>query len=62
MSLQSLPDQAKEGGATLEALCQNPNVKKIILQDILKYGTSKGLKSFEQVRLTNEKDEILLNT
>lgn len=34
---------------TLSVLCNNPEVKQLILTDMLKYGKQSGLKSFEQV-------------
>lgn len=34
---------------TLSVLCANPEVKKLILEDMLSWGREAGLKSFEQV-------------
>lgn len=34
---------------TLSVLCANPEVKKLILDDMLAWGKEAGLKSFEQV-------------
>lgn len=34
---------------TLSVLCNNPDVKNLIMTDMLKYGKQSGLKSFEQV-------------
>lgn len=34
---------------TLSVLCNNPEVKQLIMTDMLKYGKQSGLKSFEQV-------------
>lgn len=34
---------------TLSVLCNNPQVKELILTDMLKWGKQSGLKSFEQV-------------
>lgn len=34
---------------TLSVLCNNPEVKNLIITDMLKYGKQSGLKSFEQV-------------
>lgn len=34
---------------TLSVLCANPEVKKLILDDMLAWGREAGLKSFEQV-------------
>lgn len=36
---------------TLSVLCNNPDVKQLILQDMLAWGKECGLSSFEQVRL-----------
>lgn len=36
---------------TLSVLCANPEVKKLILDDMLAWGKEAGLKSFEQVTL-----------
>ncbi|XP_001607778.2 long-chain-fatty-acid--CoA ligase 1 [Nasonia vitripennis] len=35
---------------TLSVLCANPEIKKLILNDILSWGKQAGLKSFEQVK------------
>lgn len=35
---------------TLSVLCSNPDVKQLILNDMLAWGKEYGLKSFEQVR------------
>lgn len=35
---------------TLTVLCNDPNVKELIVSDMLAYGKEGGLKSFEQVR------------
>ncbi|XP_056140572.1 long-chain-fatty-acid--CoA ligase 1 [Lampris incognitus] len=45
-------DWAKERGfvGSLEELCQNPDVKKAVLEDMRAVGKEAGLKSFEQVR------------
>ncbi|XP_051505874.1 long-chain-fatty-acid--CoA ligase 1-like [Myxocyprinus asiaticus] len=47
-----LPGWAKKRGieGTYEELCKNKDVKKAILEDILKLGKESGLKSFEQVK------------
>lgn len=34
---------------TLSVLCSNPDVKQLILNDMLAWGKEYGLKSFEQV-------------
>lgn len=34
---------------TFSALCENPKVKKMILDDMLQFGKTAGLKNFEQV-------------
>lgn len=39
---------------TLTVLCNDPNVKELIVADMLAWGKEGGLKSFEQVRLTRE--------
>lgn len=36
---------------TLSVLCVNPEVKRLILDDMLAWGKEAGLKSFEQVKL-----------
>uniref|UniRef100_A0A8C2B7U5 Arachidonate--CoA ligase n=1 Tax=Cyprinus carpio TaxID=7962 RepID=A0A8C2B7U5_CYPCA len=47
-----LPGWAKKRGieGSYEELCKNKEVKKAILEDIVKLGKESGLKSFEQVR------------
>lgn len=35
---------------TLSVLCANPQVKQLIMDDMLSWGKEAGLKSFEQVR------------
>lgn len=35
---------------TLTVLCNDPNVKELIMNDLLAWGRQGGLKSFEQVR------------
>lgn len=35
---------------TLSVLCANPQVKQLIIDDMLSWGKEAGLKSFEQVR------------
>ncbi|KAG1934576.1 long-chain-fatty-acid--CoA ligase 1b [Pimephales promelas] len=47
-----LPGWAKKRGieGSYEELCRNKEVKKAILEDIVKLGKESGLKSFEQVR------------
>lgn len=35
---------------TFSVLCNNPDIKNLILNDILQLGREAGLKSFEQVR------------
>lgn len=37
---------------TLSVLCNNPDVKNLILNDILSLGKEAGLKSFEQVKFS----------
>lgn len=34
---------------TLSVLCNNPQVKELIMSDMLNWGKQSGLKSFEQV-------------
>ncbi|KAG7480745.1 hypothetical protein MATL_G00059440 [Megalops atlanticus] len=45
-------DWAKERGivGAYEELCQNPDVKKAVLEDMIAVGKEAGLKSFEQVK------------
>jgi long-chain acyl-CoA synthetase len=38
---------------TLSVLCNNPEVKTLIMNDMLTWGKESGLKSFEQVRKKN---------
>lgn len=47
-----LPGWAKKRGieGTYEDLCKNKDIKKAILEDIVKLGKESGLKSFEQVK------------
>ncbi|XP_048464802.1 long-chain-fatty-acid--CoA ligase 5 isoform X2 [Rhincodon typus] len=47
-----LPEFAASKGfkGSYEELCKNPEVKKIILEDMVKLGKEAGLKSFEQVK------------
>ncbi|XP_048407064.1 long-chain-fatty-acid--CoA ligase 5 [Stegostoma tigrinum] len=47
-----LPDFAASKGfkGSYHELCKNPEVKKIILQDMVKLGKEAGIKSFEQVK------------
>lgn len=35
---------------TLSVLCNNPEVKQLIMQDMIAWGKEAGLSSFEQVR------------
>lgn len=50
--VEVLKQWATENGVrgTLSVLCNNPQVKDLIMADMLKWGKQSGLKSFEQVR------------
>lgn len=50
--VEVLKQWAMENGVrgTLSVLCNNPQVKELIMTDMLKWGKQSGLKSFEQVR------------
>lgn len=45
---------------TFTALCEDSRVKKIILEDMLQWGRTAGLKTFEQV-CTNYSDYTILS-
>lgn len=54
---------AQENGisGTLSVLCANPEVKKLIMDDMTAWGKDAGLKSFEQVRHTQRSESSFLS-
>lgn len=52
---------ASENGipGTLSVLCNNDDVKKLIMDDMIAWGKEAGLKSFEQVSVRRFASELL---